>query len=66
MILHCYCWAIPDRRYSHWVKANSGVFYFLSAINVFVYFAGLICGILMYVNSRDGLVQIIGLSLAAF
>ena len=65
-VLHGYCWAIPDRRYSHWVQQNAKVFYGLATLNLLAYVAGILGGISIYYAHSHGLVQIFGLSMATF
>jgi len=66
VVLHGYCWAIPDRRYTHWVRSNRKVYYMLVIFNITGYVLGIFGGLYMYKRSQEGLFQIMGLSLAVF
>ena len=65
-LLHAYSWAIPDRRYAHWVKERRNWFYFASMANIVFYFAGIFGGLYLYVESTDGIKQFTGFSCIAY
>ena len=66
VVLHAFCWAIPDRRYTAFVVRNRIVFGALATINVLAYFGFIAGGLYLYKKSVDGIVQMLGLSLACF
>lgn len=62
VLLHAYSWAIPDRRYADWIKKQRSFFYGLSGLNVIWFLMGIFGGAFMYFESRDGIVQFMGVS----
>ena len=65
-MLHCFTWAIPDRRFSEWVKQKKTWFYVFAILNMVAYVVGLLLGSLMYFLHPDGMVQYLGLAIGLF
>ena len=66
IFLHVFAWAIPDRRYSYWVKQRKNYFYWFAGTNMLLYFILMVTGSILYMYSHDGLLNFIGLSIASF
>ena len=66
LVLHAFCWAIPDRRYTAYVKKNAYLFFTLAFVNLAAYFLLIYFGISTYAHNVDGLAQMLGLSVAVF
>ena len=66
ILLHAYSWAIPDRRYAAWIKEHRSLFYGLSGCAVIWFLMGIVSGAYMYTQSRDGIVQFMGVSCFAY
>ena len=54
LVLHLYCWALPDRRYYSWVRSNLFLFYTLACLNALFYVACIFIGFEQYVYSKNG------------
>ena len=54
LVLHLYCWVIPDRRYSSWVRSNVILFYSLAGLNALLYVACIFVGFEQYMYSTNG------------
>ena len=65
-LLHAYSWAIPDRRYETWVKQRMYWFYGLSSLNILFYVCGIVFGAYLYIYSKDGMMQFMGVSYLAY
>ena len=65
-VMHAYLWALPDRRYSEWVKDKQTWFIVFAIINLSLYLIGIVLGLVMYFVSNDGMIQFTGIGLIAF
>ena len=66
LVVHAYCWAIPDRRYFQYVHDHQNIFWTLVSFNSIGYLAGIIGGLACFYSSLDGLAQIWGFSMACY
>ena len=57
LLLHAYCWAVPDRRFAYWVKDKKAFFMFLAILNMAGYCISIFIGSYLYAESRKGLVD---------
>ena len=65
-----YSWAVPDRRYTAWVKDKKTFFMFLAICNMVMYGLMIIGGTYLYelarVGKADGMIGYLGYALVVF
>ena len=66
MLLHAFSWAIPTRRFMYWTHKRATFYYILAGLNMFIYLAAIVIGIILYFGSDYGLINFIGASLVTY